>query len=54
VNFAGIKALDGRTLRMQTRMDEQARQIEPLQADKAAFEARIQRLEALLTATPAP
>ncbi|WP_420126338.1 tail fiber domain-containing protein [Longimicrobium sp.] len=52
VNFAGVKALDGRTLQMQSRMDEQARQIEQLQADKAALEARIQRLEALLAPTP--
>jgi hypothetical protein len=54
VNFAGIKALDARTLQMQTRMDQQARQIEQLQADKAALEARIQRLEALLAPAPAP
>ena len=53
VNFGGVKALDARTLQMQSRMDEQARQIEQLQADKAALEARIQRLEALLTA-PSP
>ncbi|HEU4883567.1 MAG TPA: tail fiber domain-containing protein, partial [Longimicrobium sp.] len=54
VNFAAVKALDARTTEMQSRMDQQARQIEQLQADKAALEARIQRLEALLTATPAP
>ena len=53
VNFGAAKALDARTLQMQSRMDAQARQIEQLQADKAALEARIQRLEALL-APPAP
>jgi hypothetical protein len=52
VNFGGVKALDARTLQMQSRMDAQARQIEKLQADKAALEARIQRLEALLTPPP--
>jgi trimeric autotransporter adhesin len=54
VNFGGVKALDARTVQMQSRMDEQARQIEQLQADKAALEARIQRLEALLAPAPAP
>jgi hypothetical protein len=54
VNFAGVKALDARTIRMQETIDAQARQIDRLQADKAAMEARIARLEALLTAQPAP
>jgi flagellin-like hook-associated protein FlgL len=54
VNFAGVKALDARTMRMQETIDAQARQIDQLQADKAAMEARIARLEALLTAPPAP
>jgi hypothetical protein len=54
VNFAGVKALDARTLQMQGTIDSQARQIEQLQADKAAMEARIARLEALLTAPAAP
>jgi hypothetical protein len=53
VTFAGVQALDERTRGMQSRMEDQARQIEQLQADKAVLEARIQRLEALLT-PPAP
>jgi trimeric autotransporter adhesin len=54
VNFAGVKALDARTQAMRSTITEQARQIERLQADNAALEARIQRLEALLTASPTP
>jgi hypothetical protein len=54
VNFGGVQALDARTLQMQSRMDQQARQIEQLQADKAALEARIQRLEALLAPPATP
>lgn len=55
VNFAGIKALDTRTEQMQQRLHEQAREIERLRADRAALEARIQRLETLLTAAaPTP
>ncbi|HEV3049448.1 MAG TPA: tail fiber domain-containing protein [Longimicrobium sp.] len=52
VNFAGVQALEARTVRMQETIDAQARQIEQLQGDKAAMEARIARLEALLTPTP--
>ncbi|HEX6369200.1 MAG TPA: tail fiber domain-containing protein [Longimicrobium sp.] len=54
VNFAGIKALDARTLGMQSTITEQARQIgelraenESLRAAHAEMEARIARLEAL-------
>lgn len=54
VNFGGVQALEARTMRMQETIDAQARQIEQLQADRAAMEARIARLEALLTAQPAP
>ena len=54
VNFAGVKALDARTLELQSTVTRQAGQIERLQSDNAALEARIQRLEALLTASPAP
>jgi len=54
VNFGGVQALDARTLQMQETIAGQARQIEQLQADKAAMEARIQRLEALLTPPSAP
>ncbi|HEX6369199.1 MAG TPA: tail fiber domain-containing protein [Longimicrobium sp.] len=55
VNFAGIKALDARTVDLQARVTDQAGQIERLQAQNAALEARIQRLEALLTAqAPTP
>ena len=61
VNFAGVKALDTRTQQMQSRIDEQARQIEALRADNralresnAAMEARIARLEALAAGQPSP
>jgi hypothetical protein len=63
VNFAGIKALDARTLEMQSTVADQARRIETLEADNRALresnaaitarnaemEARIARLEALAT-----
>jgi hypothetical protein len=54
VNFAGVKALDARTLELQATVARQAEQIEQLRSDRAAMEARIQRLEALLSAPPAP
>jgi hypothetical protein len=68
VNFAGVKALDERTLGMQTRMEGQAAQIQALrdenealraraaasEARNAEMEARIARLEALVGAQPAP
>jgi hypothetical protein len=55
VNFAGVKALDARTLEMQSTITTQAREIELLRARNEALEARVARLEALLTASaPAP
>ncbi|HEY0020603.1 MAG TPA: tail fiber domain-containing protein [Longimicrobium sp.] len=54
VNFAGVKALDARTLELQSTVARQAEQIEQLRSDRAALEARIQRLEALLSAPAAP
>jgi hypothetical protein len=39
VNFAGVKALDERTLTMQSTMAEQTRQIEQLRAENAALRA---------------
>jgi hypothetical protein len=54
VNFAGVKALDERTRELQSQVDAQARQIEQLRADKAALEARLERLEALAGARIAP
>jgi hypothetical protein len=68
VNFAGVKALDSRTLRLQARVDEQAEQIERLRAENEALrasgaaadarnaemEARIARLEALAADPAAP
>ena len=55
VNFAGVKALDARTLEMQSTITTQAQQIEQLRAENEALEARIARLEALLSASaPAP
>ena len=54
MNFAGIKALDERTRELQSQVDAQAAQIEQLRADKAALEARLERLEALAGARTAP
>jgi hypothetical protein len=61
VNFAGIKALDARTLELQSTSADQARRIESLEADNralresnAGLEARIARLEALLASQPNP
>jgi hypothetical protein len=61
VNFAGIKALDARTLELQSTAADQARRIETLEADNralresnAGLEARIARLEALLAGQPSP
>ena len=58
VNFAGVKALDARTLQLQSTVADQARHIEALRARSEAAEARnaemetrIARLEALI-ATP--
>jgi hypothetical protein len=55
VNFAGVKALDARTLEMQSTITTQAREIERLRAENEALRAsdaemaaRIARLEALL------
>jgi len=67
VNFAGVKALDARTLQLQSTVADQARRIDALEADNQALrarseaaearnaemEARIARLEAL-AAPPAP
>jgi hypothetical protein len=60
VNFAGIKALDGRTLQLQSTVARQAGQIDQLVAQNAEMaarnaelEARIARLEALVR-PPAP
>jgi hypothetical protein len=56
VNFAGVKALDARTLEMQSTITTQAREIERLQAENEALRAndaemaaRIARLEALVS-----
>jgi hypothetical protein len=54
VNFAGIKALDARTLQMQTEIQQLRAENQALRAGNAAMEARIARLEALLAAQPAP
>jgi hypothetical protein len=68
VNFAGVKALDERTLEMRSTIVQQASalarqgaQIEALRSDNetlraanAEMEARIARLEALVAPTPAP
>ncbi|HEX5869671.1 MAG TPA: tail fiber domain-containing protein [Longimicrobium sp.] len=68
VNFAGIKALDARTLELQSTVATQAQRIERLETDNAALqtanarmqernaemEARIARLEALAAARPNP
>ncbi|HYR06467.1 MAG TPA: tail fiber domain-containing protein [Longimicrobium sp.] len=68
VNFAGIKALDARTLELQSTVADQARRIESLEADNQALreaqtaadarnaelEARIARLEALAAGSPSP
>ncbi len=61
VNFAGVKALDARTLEMGSTVENQARRIDTLEADNralresnAALEARIARLEALAAGQPSP
>jgi uncharacterized coiled-coil protein SlyX len=68
VNFAGVKALDARTLELQSTVARQAGEIEALvarnaalqsanaamQARDAEMEARIARLEALVAAQARP
>jgi hypothetical protein len=61
VNFAGIKALDTRTLQMQSEIAELRTENQALRTSAAAaearnaeLEARVARLEALITATPTP
>ena len=68
VNFAGVKALDARTLQMQSTITGQAQRIQTLEADNQALrdgqaalqarnaemEARIARLEALVAAQAQP
>jgi trimeric autotransporter adhesin len=61
VNFAGVKALDARTVSLQAQVDALRTENEALRARDAAaearsaeMEARIARLEALLAAQPAP
>jgi trimeric autotransporter adhesin len=54
VNFAGIRALDSRTESMQSTIDRQAEQIRRLEAANTALEARMQRLESLLTPAAQP
>ena len=68
VNFAGVKALDARTLALQSTVARQAEQIERLGSENAALrassaamqarhaelEARIARLEALIAPRPTP
>ena len=61
VNFAGIKALDTRTLALQAQVAEQASRLsalraetEALRAQNAEFAARMARLEALAAAQSAP
>jgi trimeric autotransporter adhesin len=54
VNFAGIRALDSRTESMQSTIDRQAEQIRRLEAANTALEARMQRLESLLSPAAQP
>jgi hypothetical protein len=68
VNFAGVKALDARTLELRSTVARQAEQMERLEADNQALrtsntamqahnaelEARIARLEALVAPQPKP
>jgi hypothetical protein len=54
VNFAGIKALDTRTLELQSQVQSLRTENEALRANNAALEARIARLEALMAAERAP
>ena len=61
VNFAGIKALDSRTLEMQSQITELRTENQALRTSAAAaearnaeLEARVARLEALITGTPTP
>ncbi len=61
VNFGGVKALDARTLQMQSEIQALRAENEALRARNAAaearsaqMEARIARLEALLAGQPAP
>jgi hypothetical protein len=61
VNFAGVKALDARTLELQSQVQSLRTENEALRASNAAIEARnaemearIARLEALAAGSPAP
>jgi hypothetical protein len=54
VNFAGIKALDARTLELQSTVARLSSENESLRAANAEMEARIARLEALMTPPPNP
>ncbi|MBW3570962.1 MAG: tail fiber domain-containing protein, partial [Gemmatimonadetes bacterium] len=61
VTFAGVQALDARTLQLDARVSGQAAEMEQLRAENrslragnAELEARIARIEALLAAQPAP
>ncbi|HEU4881938.1 MAG TPA: hypothetical protein VFT45_06830, partial [Longimicrobium sp.] len=61
VNFAGVKALDARTLELQSTVARQAGEIQALQSDNQALraanadmEARIARLEALVAPARQP
>jgi hypothetical protein len=50
VNFAGVKALDARTLQMRTEIDGLRAENQALRQRNADMEARIARLEALIAA----
>jgi hypothetical protein len=54
VNFAGVKALDARTLELQSQVQSLRTENEALRASNAAMEARIARLEALAAGSPTP
>jgi hypothetical protein len=54
VNFAGVKALDARTLELQSTVARLSSENESLRAANAGLEARIARLEALMAPPPNP
>jgi cell division protein FtsB len=54
VNFAGVKALDARTLELRSQVQAPRAENEALRANNAEMEARIARLEALSPAAPCP
>jgi hypothetical protein len=54
VNFAGIKALDARTLELQSEVQALRTENQALRENNAALEARIARLEALAGGQPNP